>query len=417
MGEWERHAEGCTQTAPALAQRLTVDAQRLFFVSIRIAFVLTLVVVVLGAYVRLSDAGLGCPDWPGCYGRLLAPTQAAVVEEASLAFPERPVEVAKAWKEMVHRYAAALLGLVILALAVLAWRKRHRHGQPVAIPILLLALVVFQSLLGMWTVTLQLKPVVVMAHLLGGFATLLLVWHLVLVTRSSSRQPALEPTHRVPPHPSEGARKPSRRQLPRVAGLAFLVLMTQIALGGWTSANYAALACPDFPQCQGQWWPQTDFREAFVLWRGTGIDYEYGVLDTPARTAVHVSHRIGALTTLLLLGGLTVFLLWRGDGRLRALAGTTLAILLVQVGLGVSNVLFHLPLPIAVAHNLVAALLLLSVFTLWRALRRVEPGFAPAWEPKTVLSPSDQALHMEMPTARLKQPGIPSRRRSEGRMP
>jgi hypothetical protein len=148
MGEWERHAEGCTQTAPALAQRLTVDAQRLFFVSIRIAFVLTLVVVVLGAYVRLSDAGLGCPDWPGCYGRLLAPTQAAVVEEASLAFPERPVEVAKAWKEMVHRYAAALLGLVILGLAVLAWRKRHRPGQPVAIPILLLALVVFQSLLG-----------------------------------------------------------------------------------------------------------------------------------------------------------------------------------------------------------------------------------------------------------------------------
>jgi heme a synthase len=192
--------------------------------------------------------------------------------------------------------------------------------------------------------------------------------------------------------------------------------MTQIALGGWTSANYAALACPDFPQCQGQWWPQTDFREAFVLWRGTGIDYEYGVLDTPARTAIHVSHRIGALTTLLLLGGLTVFILWRGDRRLRILAGATLAILLVQVGLGVSNVLLHLPLPIAVAHNVVAALLLLSVFTLWRALRRVAPGFASAREPITALTSSGQALHMEMPTARLKQAGIYSRRRSQGRM-
>jgi heme a synthase len=347
--------------------------------------VLTLVVIVLGAYVRLSDAGLGCPDWPGCYGRLLAPTQPAVVEQVNLAFPDRPVEVAKAWKEMVHRYAAGLLGLVILGLAVLAWRERHRPGQPVAVPILLLALIVFQSLLGMWTVTLQLKPVVVMAHLLGGFATLLLLWHLVLATRSGNRQPAPEPDSRAPLRSTGTARKPSCWWLPHVAGLAFLVLMAQIALGGWTSANYAALACPDLPQCQGQWWPTTDFREAFMLWRGTGIDFEYGVLDTPARTAIHMSHRLGAITTLLLLGGLAAFILWRGERHVRVLAGVTLAVLLVQAGLGISNVLFHLPLPVAVAHNLVAALLLLSVFTLWRALRRTEP--APTWEPKTILTP------------------------------
>ncbi|WP_043739787.1 COX15/CtaA family protein [Thioalkalivibrio nitratireducens] len=350
-----------------------MDSQSQFFVGIRIAFVLTLAVIVLGAYVRLSDAGLGCPDWPGCYGRLLAPTQPAVVEQASLAFPERPVEVAKAWKEMVHRYAAGLLGLVILALAVVAWRERHRPGQPVVVPILLLILIVLQSLLGMWTVTLQLKPVVVMAHLLGGFATLLLLWHLILVTRPSRRRASPKPDPGRPPAASETEREPTRGWLPHFAALGALVLVVQIALGGWTSANYAALTCPDLPQCQGQWWPEADFREAFVLWRGGGLDYEYGLLDTPARTAIHVSHRIGAVTTLLLLGGLAVFILWRGDRRLRALAGGTLAFLLLQAGLGVSNVLFQLPLPVAVAHNAVAALLLLAVFTLWRALNRTDP--------------------------------------------
>jgi heme a synthase len=391
-----------------------MDMQRPFFVGIRIALVLTLGVIVLGAYVRLSDAGLGCPDWPGCYGRLLAPTQAAVVEQATLAFPERPVEVAKAWKEMVHRYAAGLLGLTILALAALAWRERRRPGQPVAVPVLLLALIVFQSLLGMWTVTLQLKPVVVMAHLLGGFATLLLLWHLVLVTRSASRRPAPEPDSRLPSSRSDTARKPSQRWLPHAAGLAALVLMTQIALGGWTSANYAALACPDLPQCQGQWWPQSDFREAFVLWRGTDMDYEYGVLDTPARTAIHMAHRIGAVTTLLLLGGLAVFILWRGDRRARILAGVTLAFLLVQAGLGVSNVLFHLPLPIAVAHNVTAALLLLAVFTLWRALKRAEPGAAAARAPMTALTRSGPESRFEMPTGALKPSGVlPHRRRKE----
>jgi heme a synthase len=352
---------------------MTMDAQRLFFLGVRIAFVLTLTVIILGAYVRLSDAGLGCPDWPGCYGRLLAPTQASVVEQASLAFPERPVEVAKAWKEMVHRYAAGLLGLVVLMLAALAWRERRQPGQPVVVPLALLALILFQSLLGMWTVTLQLKPVVVMAHLLGGFATLLLVWQLILATRKGAtarlpdRDSGMRPDEHKPQHVGP------RRLLPW-AGLATLVLVTQIALGGWTSANYAALACPDFPQCQGQWWPRMDFREGFVLWRGTGTDFEFGVLEMPARTAIHVAHRLGAMTTLLLMGGLALLILWRGDRHLRRLAGVTLALLLIQAGLGVSNILLHLPLPVAVAHNATAALLLLAMFTLLRALTRAAPG-------------------------------------------
>jgi heme a synthase len=320
----------------------------------RVSVVLTLVVIVLGAYVRLSDAGLGCPDWPGCYGRLVAPTQQPHVERANEAFPERPVEVGKAWKEMVHRYAAGLLGLLILGLAILAWRGRHRPGQPVALPFALVGLVIFQSLLGMWTVTLQLKPLIVMAHLLGGLTTLALLWVVVMRTRVS----------RTAPTPVPAMARPWV-----VAGL--IVLVTQIALGGWTSANYAALSCPDFPTCQRQWWPANmDFGDAFVMWRGTGVDYEFGVLDTPARTAIHMTHRIGALVTAAFLGILSVVLLLTASGALRYAAWATLALLVVQIGLGTSNVLFSLPLAVAVAHNGVAALLLLSVVTLVMAARR-----------------------------------------------
>lgn len=350
-----------------------MSAQRIFFLGVRIAVILTLTVIILGAYVRLSDAGLGCPDWPGCYGRLVAPSQAPMIDQANLAFPERPVEIAKAWKEMVHRYAAGLLGLVVLGLGALAWRERHRPKQPVIIPIALVLLIVFQSLLGMWTVTLQLKPIMVMGHLLGGFATLLLLWLLVLATRTRRTRgaPRCDPEPR--PKAPEQAQVTSRHLLPW-AWLGTLVLITQIALGGWTSANYAALACPDFPQCQGQWWPQMDFREAFVLWRGTGVDFEFGVLEIPARTAIHVAHRVGAATSVLLLGGLALFILWKGAQPLRRLAGMLLALLMVQAGLGMSNVIFHLPLPVAVAHNAFAALLLLVTFTLVHTLALTRPG-------------------------------------------
>ncbi len=310
----------------------------------RLTAVLALCVVMLGAYVRLSDAGLGCPDWPGCYGRLVVPEHPG---EVAPAYSGRALEPHKAWKEMVHRYFAGTLGLFILALAVIAWRHRRRPGQPVVLPLLLVGLVVFQALLGMWTVTLQLKPVVVMAHLLGGMATLAGLWWLVL--RSIRWRPDA---------PAEALAWRG------FALLGLLLVIAQIALGGWTSANYAALACPDFPVCQGSWWPPMDFREAFVLWRGTGINYEFGVLDNPARTAIHVTHRLGALTVAIYVGLLAFFLLrWGNAARVRRAAAGVALLLLVQLGLGISNVVFRLPLPVAVAHNGGAALLLLALLT------------------------------------------------------
>jgi cytochrome c oxidase assembly protein subunit 15 len=313
---------------------------------------LTFVVILLGAYTRLADAGLGCPDWPGCYGRILVPkSEEHVINKAYL--EQRPLEPSKGWVEMIHRYFAGALGLAILGLAVGAWRRRrYDPAQPVWLPTGLLGLVVFQALLGMWTVTLLLKPVVVMAHLLGGFATFSLLVLLALRTRP-----------RRPP-PASG-----RWRL--AGGLAIVVLVAQIALGGWTSTNYAALACVDFPTCHGSWWPEMDFREAFVMWRGIGVNYEYGVLEHPARTAIHFTHRIGALVTFLYLGWLVVALLRAGGW-----AGPALLVgglLLVQVGLGIANVLLHLPLGVATAHNGVAALLLASLvylnYRLWQLSR------------------------------------------------
>ncbi len=310
---------------------------------------LALVVVMLGAYVRLSDAGLGCPDWPGCYGRLLVPGG----EEARVAaaqFPERPLHVAKAWKEMAHRYAAGVLGALIALLAGIAWWRRRE--LPVGLPSALLALVIFQALLGMWTVTLLLKPAVVVAHLLGGFATLSLLWLLWL--RRAAPPPAV-------------------LQSPGLRGLALLglaALLAQIALGGWTSSNYAALACVDFPTCRQSWWPvDMRFGEAFVLWRGLGIDYENGVLGDQARVAIHVAHRLGAVLTALLLAALAITAIAVRPTRAIMRAGwAMLGLLGAQLALGVGNVVLSLPLAVATAHNGVAALLLLSSITLLHLL-------------------------------------------------
>jgi heme a synthase len=282
-----------------------------------LATLLAFCVVGLGAYVRLSDAGLGCPDWPGCYGHLIGvPDQAHEQAQAEQAFPGKPVHTGKAWKEMIHRYLAGTLGLLVLALTVLAWR----HHVATATTTLLAGVIVFQALLGMWTVTLLLKPLVVTAHLLGGMTTLaLLVWL---------------------------AQKPDgiRRRGPRSLALAaLLVVVVQIALGGWVSSNYAALACPDFPTCRGAWLP----------------------IDGP--TAIHLSHRLWAVVVALVAGGLAASLIaapvWRHYGL--ALA----SLLLLQVGLGIANVLLSLPLPIAVAHNLGAALLLAALVVVNYRLR------------------------------------------------
>ena len=320
-----------------------------------IAAIVAFVVIVLGAYVRLSHAGLGCPDWPGCYGQLTWPTEVQEIREANEAFPERPVEAGKAWKEMVHRYLAGALVLLVVLINYLAWKHKpaDRSARPLAAA--LLALILFQAVLGMWTVTLKLFPLVVMGHLLGGLATFsLLLW---LAWRS---------------RPMAGDHDGMAYAPYKTAGLTGLaVLLLQLALGGWTSANYSALACPDFPTCQGQWWPDSNFRDGFVLWREIGVDYEGGVLDLPSRVAIHMAHRIGALVTFIVLGALSLALLARRQTRTGgALLG---ALLLAQVTLGVMNVWLFLPLPNAAAHNGTGALLLAAMVWL---LHRSRPRFA-----------------------------------------
>jgi cytochrome c oxidase assembly protein subunit 15 len=314
----------------------------------RVGAVLALVVVMLGAWVRLTDAGLGCPDWPGCYGRLVVPHPDTSAAELGDEYT-RPLEAGKAWREMIHRYLASTLGLLCVALAAIAWRNRHDPSQPWRAPVALVALVVFQGLLGMWTVTLLLKPIIVVAHLLGGFATLALLT--ALGRWRTARFP--RPT-------------PALRGLGLAAAAA---LVLQISLGGWTSANYAALACPDFPTCQTQWWPAiADFEEGFVLWRGLGVDYEGGVLDHPARVAVHFVHRLGALVAAVLIA-LLGWLLVR-EAATRADGAAVLAVLALQLSLGVSIVWFGVPLAVAVLHNGVAALLLLAVINANQRIRQ-----------------------------------------------
>ena len=307
----------------------------------RLAFVTCLIVVVMGAWVRLTDAGLGCPDWPGCYGQLLVPDDPAAAAD----YPERPLEVGKAWREMIHRYAASGLGLLIVIMAALAWRNRVDPRQPLTLPLALVAIVVFQGMLGMWTVTLLLKPTIVMLPLLGGMTTLALLFWLARPVPSGPQHPGL----RV------------------FAAIGLAVLAVQIALGGWVSTNYAALACPDFPTCQTQWWPTMDFQNGFKPWHGLGIDYEGGILDNASRVAIHVTHRIGAVVTALVLG-LLAWRAWREPGLERA-ARYVAAALAAQLAIGVAIVLTQLPLSLAVAHNAVAALLLISVVNLNRAAR------------------------------------------------
>ena len=366
---------------------------------------LTLCVIVLGGFVRLSHAGLSCPDWPTCYGRATWPVQDNEVAAANAVF-ERAVEVHKAWREQVHRHLAAILGLLVLTLCLLeAKRRRHAIWVPVAcsasvaasIPIymywhhdpafalaaigvlgllayawragrepfigytaVLLAVIIMQAMLGMWTVTWLLKPIVVMAHLLGGLTTFsLLTW---LAWRATPN------TELIQGH---------ARLFKRLLWIGLVLLVVQIALGGWTSANYAALACgTDFPKCLGQWLPEHDFAEALVLWRGIGVDYEGGVLDGPARVAIQLMHRGMAVVVALYLIALAVKMI-RTPGLVYW--GSMLAVLTVaQVALGISNVHFGLPLWVAVAHNAGAALLLFTLVGVLARLREPEQMPEPA---------------------------------------
>lgn len=370
------------------------------------AVALTLCVVVFGAFVRLSDAGLSCPDWPTCYGRAAWPQAPEEVSDHA-ASQIRPLQAHKAWREQVHRHIAAALGVLVLVLALLAARRRRygiaqivgasllvagaipaymagHHGAALALAglgeaillfaamrwsnldlaraaVLTLAVIVFQALLGKWTVTLLLKPVIVMGHLLGGLLTFsLLTW---MAWRATDVPIRLAGANAL------------RRWL--IAGLALLAL--QIALGGWVSANYAALACGgggwitegahwnDFPKCVGQWWPRSDFREGFVLWRGLGADYEGGVLGGEARIAIQMAHRMMAVVVFAALLWIAARLL-RTPG-LRGWGGMLAALAAGQVLLGILNVKLSLPLSVAVLHNAGAALL---VFVLVSLLARLE---------------------------------------------
>jgi heme a synthase len=329
---------------------------RHFYVFALVASGLALAVVVLGAYVRLSNAGLSCPDWPGCYQQLLAPMTEQEIEEANRLYPERPVETDKAWKEMIHRYLAGTLGLLILGLAIIAWRNRSDPRQMTVLPFVLVGLVGFQAALGMWTVTLLVQPAIVTLHLLGGMSVLALVWWLALRQRQT-RQEVLPRVWYA-----------SAFKAWALGGLVLLAL--QLMLGGWTSTNYAGFYCSDFPTCQGQWWPNMSFREAFTFWQPLGENYEGGRLAPEAAVAIHVVHRIVALLVLVVLSAIGLrAALGRGTTALRSVGWIVLILVLTQVGLGIATAVSGIQLALAVAHNAVAALLLLAVVTLNHLLR------------------------------------------------
>jgi cytochrome c oxidase assembly protein subunit 15 len=326
----------------------------------RLAFVALLwcaLVVVLGAWVRLTAAGLGCPDWPTCYGHLHPAHALEKADDIAAAFPNRPFDYGKALREMVHRYAALGIGALTLLLAVLAVANRRDRDQPVAAPVFLFLFVLLQGIFGALTVTWKLAPPIVTLHLLGGFTVLATLWWLCL-------QP--EPRNL---HVAEW-------RLRRFALFALAVLVLQIALGGWTSSNYAAIACPDFPTCQGSWWPTMDVREAFVPWRGLGHDYEGGVLAPAARVAIHFAHRVWAGVTAIVLISLAIKALLRARSRRMRLAAVAVAAaVLLQIAIGIAMVLKGFPLDLATAHNAGAALLLLAVVALLRSLWPVPEAF------------------------------------------
>lgn len=323
-----------------------------------IAAAFALLVIVFGAFVRLSNAGLSCPDWPTCYGEITWPTHAHDIASANAAFPDRPVESDKAWREQVHRILVGGLGLLTFALAGWAWWRRRELGGLALVPIAAAALIFFQAALGAWTVSMKLLPAVVTAHLLGGMAMFALLGYTAL---RLSVAPVATDAYFA---------EAQRRKLRRLTIVGIGLVAMQIALGGWTSTNYAALACGlDFPSCLGQIWPQADFGQAFVLWRGIGVNYEGGVLDGSARIAIQLVHRIGAV---LVFTHIAFAVVARGVryAQTRSLAILVALALLLQIALGIANVELGLPLTVATAHNGGAALLLFALLALLVRVRR-----------------------------------------------
>ncbi len=315
---------------------------------------LTLALIMIGAWVRLTDAGLGCPDWPGCYGKL---TPWGAKEQIAQAVEQQggehgPVSMGKAWREMIHRYIAKVLGLLVIVIAVVAWRLRERLGESPALPIALVGVVILQGLFGMWTVTLVLNPAIVTTHLAGGMTTFaLLVWLWV-------RQ--LDQPRYLDPEPAAALALP--------AAIGLVAVSMQILLGGWTSTNYAALACTDLPTCQGSWWPDAEFAIGFNPLRALGKTADGQNIPMQALTAIHLGHRIGAVVVLLVIGWLGLRTL-RTPG-LERLGVALLAMLVVQWSLGLSNIWWSLPLAVAVAHTGGAALLIALLVVLNFRARR-----------------------------------------------
>lgn len=313
------------------------------------AVAVAVTVIILGAFTRLVDAGLGCPDWPGCYGHVLWPDSHDEITAANEAYPHAPVELDKTWPEMVHRYLATSLGLFTIAIAVIAVRNRQQ-GHPVKLPIFLLAFIILQGMFGMWTVTLKLWPQVVTAHLMGGFTTFSLLWLLRLRLSNDSWQL----------NSGELAWVKAVRPL---AIVSFIFVILQIALGGWLTSNYADVACPDLPTCQNEWLPAMDFATGFNLTQHIGPNYLGGNLDNEARIAIHFSHRVGAIITTIAVLLLSFSMLRQPSSRIVNLAKVLIAVLCLQVVLGLSNVYFNFPISVAVAHNIIGATLLITMVT------------------------------------------------------
>ncbi|MCC1496503.1 heme A synthase [Alcanivorax sp. 1008] len=321
-----------------------------------VTIVMTAVVIMLGAWTRLADAGLGCPDWPGCYGHLDVRKAISYVSERNAAEPGTYREAFKTVPEMVHRYFASSLGLLILIITVLAWRNRRAADQPLWLPNLLLVIVICQGILGKLTVTMGLQPTIVMLHLLGGFTTMtLLCW---LAAKLYNWPKFLNDC--------------DVRSLRGLSAAAITVVVLQIALGGWTTANYAAVVCTELPICEEGWQDHINFSDAFIFWghEHDKPDYEFGVLANDARTTIHVMHRFGALLVLLVVGALVIRILRNARCHFyRNFALTIGGLLIWQICLGLGNIIFKVPLLMAVAHNFFALVLLVSLVLFGRAIR------------------------------------------------
>jgi cytochrome c oxidase assembly protein subunit 15 len=361
--------------------RKEIEHKKLFKLALA-SFIFTIFVIILGVFTRLADAGLGCPDWPGCYGHLLWPNEAHEIVKAEAKFPDAPVEHDKTWPEMVHRYLAGSLGLFILAIAIISLMQRKvqlasetlnspasaasksalspslassivRIGQrvPIKLPLVLLAMVILQATFGALTVTLKLWPKIVTTHLLGGFTTLTLLW--ILTQRLGGSRWLLNESQ-----------KNTLQTIKPWLIMGLIAVIGQIALGGWVSSNYAALACPDLPKCLNQWIPPTDFKAGFNVWQDIGPNYLGGQLDNHARTAIHLTHRIGAIVVLVILVIMGVKLLRVKAKEVSQWVYLLWTVLCIQILLGMSNIIYSLPLSIAVAHAVVGAGLLITLISI-----------------------------------------------------